>query len=55
MTNLNNYINSYKEYTEYIELSTKSIDTYVENVTKFFNTVGKNVEDVKKADVNCIL
>lgn len=55
MTNLNNYIDSYREYAEYIELSAKSIDTYIENVAKFFNAVDKNVEDIKKADVNMYL
>ena len=53
--NLNDYIKSYTEYAEYIDLSANSIHTYIENVTKFFNTVNKNVEDIKKADVNMYL
>ena len=53
--NLNGYIKSYTEYAEYIDLSANSIHTYIENVTKFFNAVNKNVEDIKKADVNMYL
>ena len=53
--NLNDYIKSYTEYAEYIDLSANSIHTYIENVIKFFNTVNKNVEDIKKADVNMYL
>lgn len=53
--NLNDYIKSYREYAEYIDLSVNSINTYIENVTKFFNAVNKNVEDVKKSDVNMYL
>ena len=53
--NLNDYIKSYTEYAEYIDLSANSIRTYIENVTKFFNAANKNVEDIKKADVNMYL
>ena len=53
--NLNDYIKSYTEYAEYIDLSANSIHTYIENVTKFFNTVNKDVEEIKKADVNMYL
>lgn len=55
MTNLNDYIKSYTKYAEYIDLSVNSIHTYIENITKFFNAVNKNVEDIKKADVNMYL
>ena len=53
--NLNDYIKSYTEYAEYIDLSANSIHTYIENVIKFFNAVNKNVENIKKADVNMYL
>src|SRR5574344_667283 len=53
--NLNDYIKSYTEYAEYIDLSANSIHTYIENVTKFFNAVNKNVEDIKKSDINLYL
>ena len=53
--NLNDYIKSYTEYAEYIDLSANSIHTYIENVIKFFNAVDKNVEDIRKSDINLYL
>lgn len=53
--NLNDYIKSYTEYAEYIDLASGSIDTYISNVIRFFDSVSKNVEEIKKSDVNMYL
>lgn len=55
MMNLNDYIKSYTEYAKYIDLSTKTIQTYTENIERFFVSVNKNVEDIRKADINLYL
>lgn len=52
---LNDYIISYTEYAHYIDLAENSISTYIDNTVKFFNAVDKNVEDIRKSDINLYL
>lgn len=48
-------IENYKDYAEYMELSNNSIETYLNNCKWFFESVCKDVDDIKKADVNKFL
>lgn len=52
---LNDYIISYTEYAHYIDLAENSISTYIDNIVKFFNAIDKNVEDIRKSDINLYL
>ena len=55
MMNLNEYLKNYTEYAKYIELADKTIETYTDNIVKFFKSVSKNVEDIRKSDINVYL
>lgn len=47
-----NYIDDYKEYMEYIGKSEVTVETYLNNCKWFFNSIDKDVEDIKKSDIN---
>ena len=53
--NLNDYIKSYTEYANYIDLAKNSINTYTDNIIKFFNAVNKSIDNIKRSDVNLYL
>lgn len=53
--NLNDYIKSYIKYANYIDLAKNSIETYTNNIVKFFNAVNKPVDSIKRADINLYL
>lgn len=48
----NECVNEYKNYNDYMEIANSSTETYLSNCKRFFEVVDKDVEDVKKSDVN---